>query len=268
MRYARATFRMLGLFGVTAGYYLRWLAGAPFVSASSRRALDWRNRTFRGWARTSARLMGMTITVRNAPPNAPFLLVSNHLSYVDVIVLGSQADCTFVAKSEVASWPILGFVCKTMDTIFIDRRLKRDIQRVMQRIDQTLRRGLGVVLFAEGTSTNGESVLPFKTSLLEFAARKQVPVHYASVRYVVPPGETPANRSVCWWGEMTFPDHLFRLLQVASFEASVVYGSEPIVAADRRALAAALWSAVSSQVRLSRQAVTRWGTAPDFSARK
>lgn len=198
MRYVRAIFRMLGLCGITAAYYLRWLAGAPFVFTSNSRARNWRNRNFRGWAQKSARLMSMRINVRNDAPSAPFLLVSNHLSYVDIIVLGSPADCAFVAKSEVAGWPIIGLICRTMDTIFIDRKLRKDIPGVMQQIDKTFRRGLGVVVFAEGTSTNEQSVLPFKTSLLELPARNHLPVHYASVGYVVPPGETPADRSVCW----------------------------------------------------------------------
>ena len=251
MRYLRATFRLIALCGVTAGYYLRWLAWMPLVTSAAGGARNWRNRNFRGWARTAARVMGMTIHVRNEPPTGPFLMVSNHLSYVDVIALGSQTDCAFIAKSDVASWPVLGLICKTMDTIFVDRRLKRDVRRVMLQIDQTLKSGLGVVLFAEGTSTNGQGVLPFKTSLLDFAARNHVPVHYASVRYVAPAGETPADTSVCWWGEMTFPDHLFRLLQLSSFQASLVYGSEPIIADDRRVLAATLWQAVSEQIRPS-----------------
>jgi len=254
MRYARATFRFFALCGITAGYYLRWLTGAPFVFATNSRARDWRNRNFCGWARTSVRVMGMSINVRNQPPTGPFLMVSNHLSYVDIIVLGSQANCAFVAKSEVARWPIIGLICRTMDTIFIDRNLRKDIPGVMQRIEETMRRGLGVVLFAEGTSTNGQCVLPFKTSLLEFAARNLSAVHYASVGYVVPSGEPSADRSVCWWGDMTFPGHLFRLLQLPSFEASLIYGSKPIVAGDRRVLAAKLWSAVSSQLRSSPKA--------------
>jgi 1-acyl-sn-glycerol-3-phosphate acyltransferase len=251
MRYARATFRLIALGGVMAGYYLRWLLGAPFVFAFNSCARDWRNLNFRGWALTSVRVMHLTINVRNQPPTGPFLMVSNHLSYVDIIVLGSQANCAFVAKSEVANWPIIGLICRTMDTIFIDRKSRKDIRRVMQRIDETLRRGLGVVLFAEGTSTNGQSVLPFKTSLLDFAARNHLPVHYASVGYVAPPGEHSADQSVCWWGDMTLPGHLFRLLQLPSFEASLVYGSEPVVADDRRVLAAKLWSAVSSELNSS-----------------
>ena len=249
MRQARAIFRVLGLCAITAAYFLRWQSGIPFVFASTNRAREWRNRNFRRWAQTAARVMGMTIRVRNEPPMGPFLMVSNHLGYVDVILLASQANCAFVAKREVASWPIIGPICRAMNTIFIDRKLRRDIPNAMQQITKTLRRGLGVVLFAEGTSTNGQRVLPFKTSLLEFAARNQLPVHYASVGYVVPYGETSAEESVCWWGDMTFPDHLFRLLQLPSFEAILVYGAEPIVSNDRRVLATKLWSAVSSQLR-------------------
>ena len=249
MRQARAIFRVLGLCAITAAYYLRWLSGILFVVSSTNRARDWRNWNFRSWAKTAARVMGMTISVRNEPPKGPFLMVSNHLSYVDVIVLASQGNCAFVAKREVASWPIIGVISRTMNTIFIDRKLRRDIPKAMQHITKTFRRGLGVVLFAEGTSTNGQCVLPFKTSLLEFAARNQLPVHYASVGYVVPYGETSAEESVCWWGDMTFPDHLFRLLQLPSFEASLIYGAEPIVSDDRRVLATKLWSAVSSQLR-------------------
>jgi 1-acyl-sn-glycerol-3-phosphate acyltransferase len=248
MRQARALFRVLGLCGVTAAYYLRWLSGIPFVFGSNNRARDWRNRNFRSWAQMAARVIGMTIIVRNEPPKGSFLMVSNHLSYVDVILLASQADCAFVAKREVAGWPIIGSVCRATNTIFIDRKLRRDIPNSMRQIVETLRRGVGVVLFAEGTSTNGDRVLPFKTSLLEIAARNQLPVHYASVGYVVPHCETPATESVCWWGDMTFPDHLFRLLQLPSFEASLVYGAEPITSDDRRVLATKLWSAVSSQI--------------------
>ncbi|MEO6392653.1 MAG: lysophospholipid acyltransferase family protein [Pyrinomonadaceae bacterium] len=248
MKYVRAIIRTLALIGVSAGYYLRWSCGRLWVAGSRQRALDWRNRSFRGWARTSARVIGMTINSRNQPPAGPFLLVANHLSYVDVIALAAQLDCAFVAKSEVATWPFIGALCRKMDTIFIDRRSKRDLQRALAQIDQTRASGLGVVLFAEGTSSDGTAVLPFKASLLATAARAGVPVHYASVGYVAPVGEIPAGRSVCWWGDMTFLDHLFRLLQLPSFSAKLVYGPEPIIDRDRRVLAADLRSAVSAQL--------------------
>ncbi len=249
MKILRGTIRLLGLCGITGFYYLRWLAGVPFVFTSEGHALRWRNRNFGGWARASARIMGLAVNVRNRPPEAPFLLISNHLSYVDVVVLASQVDCAFIAKSEVAGWPILGFISGTLDTIFIDRKRKRDVVRAMSAAEATLRRGLGVILFAEGTSTGGHTPQPFKSSLLEFAARRRLPVHYSSIRYVVPQGEPSADQSVCWWGSMTFPGHLFRLLQLSGFEANLTYGPQPIINEDRRALAAQLWSAVNAQLK-------------------
>ncbi len=251
MNYLRATLRSIGLLLVTAAYFGRWFAGLPFAGSSGSRARAWRNRNFRGWTGACARIIGLTIEVRNQPPSPPFLLVSNHLSYVDVLVLAERGDCTFVAKSEIAGWPMFGWLFRMAGTIFIDRKIKRDIPRVIELIGKTLESGLGVILFAEGTSSNGKTVLPFKPALLELAVREELPVHYARVSYAVPPGETPVERSVCWWGNMTFHGHLFRLLQVPYFHAKVVYGSEPIIAGDRQVLAEKLWTAVNSQLRLA-----------------
>src|SRR5712691_1487157 len=247
MKYLRAMIRLFALCGITAGYYLSWLMGLPFVSPFPEVARNWRRRNFGGWARASTRVVGMKVNARNAPPASPFLLVSNHLSYVDIVVLESQVDCAFIAKSEVASWPILGFICRTLNTIFIDRKRKRDIPKAMARAEATMNRGLGVVLFAEGTTTAGQTVSPFRSSLLEFAARRQMPVHYASISYVVPPDQAPVEESVCWGGDITFPTHVYRLLQLRQLDAHVVFGPEPILADDRHVLAAALWSAVSAQ---------------------
>jgi 1-acyl-sn-glycerol-3-phosphate acyltransferase len=248
MKLLRATVRLVGLGAVTAFFYFRWLAGFLFVFHSTERALAWRNRNFCGWARASARLMGLTVNVRNTAPSAPFLLTSNHLSYVDVVVFASLLPCAFVAKSEVSGWPILGSVSTTFDTIFIDRKNRRDVLRAMRMVETTLGQGLGVVLFAEGTSTAGLTPKPFKSSLLEFAARQRLPVFYSSIRYVVPPGERAVEQSVCWWGSMTFPSHLFRLLQLPEFRAELTFGPDPVVSEDRRILAGQLWSAVAAQL--------------------
>ena len=249
MKLLRATIRLVALCCVTGFYYLRWLAGVPLVLISPQQALRWRNRNFRDWARALVWIMGLSIHIRNAPPVAPFLLISNHLSYVDIVVLGSQLNCAFVAKSEVARWPILGLISASMNTIFIDRKRKRDLRKAMSTAKATLDRGLGLVLFAEGTSTGGGQPLPFKSSMLEFAARQRMPVHYASIEYHVASHERPARESVCWWGSMTFPGHLFRLLQLSAFEAYLTFGAQPIINEDRRLLAEELWSAVSAQLK-------------------
>ncbi|HKZ02753.1 MAG TPA: lysophospholipid acyltransferase family protein [Pyrinomonadaceae bacterium] len=239
--------RVIVLCGITGGYYLLWLLGVPFVNPFPAVARRWRARNFRGWARTAARVVSLQINASNAPPVSPFLLVANHLTYVDIVVLESQVDCAFIAKKEVASWPILGFICRSLSTIFINRGQKRDILQAMAKAEQTLDKGLGVVLFAEGTSSKGTTVAPFKPSLLEFAARGRIPVHYATISYSVPPDESGAEQSVCWWNDMAFHKHIFRLLQLRRFEATVTFGPRPIQAEDRHVLAAELWSAVRSQ---------------------
>ncbi len=89
MKYLRATIRLITLCGIIVGSYLFWLVGQPVLFAFPNALCRWRRLTIGGWARTSARVLGMKISVRNTPPSAPFLLVSNHLSYLDVIVLES-----------------------------------------------------------------------------------------------------------------------------------------------------------------------------------
>jgi len=131
-----------------------------------------------------------------------------------------------------------------MNTIFIDRARRRDTARVNRTVEKILAEGRSVVLFAEGTSTQGATVLPFKSALLEQAARASFPVSYAALSYSVPAGEMPAHLSVCWWGEMTFFKHLFDLFHLSEIRASVVFGSETIRETNRKALAIKLRSAV------------------------
>jgi 1-acyl-sn-glycerol-3-phosphate acyltransferase len=248
MKYLRATIRLLAISGVMAGYYLLWLMGVPFVFAFPKKARQWRNWIFSGWARASAKVMRMKVVVNHTAPPAPFLLVSNHLSYVDVILLRSRLNCVFVAKREIAEWPIVGQVCRSMHTIFIDRDRKRDAVRVRPQLEQAITAEYGVVIFPEGTSTDGRTVLPFRSALLEAAAKQQLPVHYATISYQTPDGECSAEQAICWWGKMTFAGHVFRLLQLREFEGTVTFGGAPVVAGDRRELAAKLWTAVSAQL--------------------
>jgi 1-acyl-sn-glycerol-3-phosphate acyltransferase len=247
IKYARATFRSIVLCAITGGYFLIFSLGRPLLAGFPKAGRRWRALTFGGWARLASKVVNMQVKANNAPPGAPFLLVANHLTYVDIVLLQAQVDCYFIAKSEVASWPMLGRICRSLGTIFIDRGQKRDILQAMSRAEDALDKGLGVVLFAEGTASKGETVAPFKPSLLEFAARRRIPVHYATISYGVPPGEIPAEQSVCWWNDMPFAKHIFRLLQVRSFEATVSFGPQPIKAADRHVLAEELWLAVHSQ---------------------
>jgi len=247
MRLLRATTRLTLLLLITGVLSLSLIAGKITLIPFRHASLFWRNLHFRTWAKLLARLLSIRINSPAKAPDRPFLLVANHLSYIDVIVLASQVDCAFVAKSEVATWPIIGWLSRAADTVFINRRQHRDLRRAMNDVEELIKRGLGVVLFAEGTSTCGQHVAPFKSSMLQLAAEKQIPVYHASISYSTRLAEASVDQAVCWWGEMTFSDHFFRLLKLSEFDALVRFGSEPIVSTNRRVLAAKLWQAVNAQ---------------------
>lgn len=180
------------------------------------------------WARGVGRCMGIRIRTEGRPPRAPYLLVTNHLSYVDIVALQAACGCVFLAKAEVSRWPVIGFLARTTGTLFVDRTRRRDLPRAVEAIESVVRRGRGVVFFPEGTSTEGREVLPFKPSLFEVAIRTGLPVYCASLGYCIPGGTPPARLVVCWWGDMEFFPHLYALLQIPSFEARIAFCSDPI----------------------------------------
>jgi 1-acyl-sn-glycerol-3-phosphate acyltransferase len=199
---------------------------------------------FRNWARASARTLAARVEVRGPIPTAPFFLVSNHLGYVDVLVLASVLDCVFVSKADVAHWPVLGPLVGLVGTVFIDREAKRDIPRVLARIEENLTHGRGIVVFPEGTSSKGATVLPFRPPLLEVAARSRMPVSCVTLTYRTEPGNPPAHLAVCWWGGMGFVAHLLALFRLSGFVATVTFGEDRIVESDRKALASRTREAV------------------------
>jgi 1-acyl-sn-glycerol-3-phosphate acyltransferase len=247
LKTTRAATRLVALCLMTAALYAVWVVGTALMCISKRARARWRGLLIRLWGRAAAAIIGMRLDARGVAPRPPFLLVVNHLGYADVVALAASCECVFVAKKEVGAWPVVGPLCRSMRTIFINRRSHRDIPRALSLIEAALDEGAGVVLFAEGTSTRGAAVLPFKSPLLEAAVRRGLPVHYASLSYRTTPGEVPAATSVCWWGDMTFPKHLFGLLKLKGFRADLAFGADAIVESDRKALAGRLWAAVSAR---------------------
>lgn len=227
------------------------LGGFPFVLlgrlllfAAPRARARFTAGYFRGWARLLLGLLRVRVETAGLPPRSPFLLVANHLSYLDVLVLASRLPAVFVSKAEVRGWPLLGPICTALGTIYIDRGQRREIPRVMAEIEAALGRGLGVIFFPEGTSSRGDTVAPFKPSLLELPARLGRPVHPATLGYRTPPGEPPAHEAVCFWGNVPFARHALGLLGLRSVLASVHFAPEPIRDDDRKRLARRLRAAV------------------------
>jgi 1-acyl-sn-glycerol-3-phosphate acyltransferase len=264
MRPVRAVARLLALLLTNVLFFVyltvTGLLVAIFAKLTGKTyaASQWRTRVFRVWCRAIVRLLGMRVEVQGNPPQPPFVLVSNHLGYIDVIALASELRCVFVSRADVRDWPGVGHLCRSVDTLFIQREDKRDIPRVMNEMEQVLASGRGIVLFPEGTSSSGDGVLPFRPSLLALAARSGRPVHFASISYRTPSGSPPARDVVCWWGEMPFASHLFNLAALPGFRVRLEFGHQPILESDRKILAERLQREVERQIR-----TVVWVRSPD-----
>jgi 1-acyl-sn-glycerol-3-phosphate acyltransferase len=233
MKYLRAVFRYILFVVSTLGIYGVWFTAAPFVPNK----VLWRQLILRTWARAFVRVSNMKIEVIGSPPAPPFFLVCNHLSYTDVPALRAVVNGVFVAKGEIEGWFLAGKICRDMGTIFINRSNRRDIPRAGNEIVKRLEQGEGVIVFPEGTSTKGETVLPFNSSFLEFAAQKDLPVFYASITYATPSNSPKASDTVSWWDEKTFGEHLWYLFQTREYKAIITFGEEPIFDSNRKELA-------------------------------
>jgi 1-acyl-sn-glycerol-3-phosphate acyltransferase len=240
----RTALRLAGLTAWSAVGALLVAGGWLAAGWSARGRSAWRRRVLHWWARGSAHILGMTIEARGDAPAGPALLVANHLGYLDVVLLAACVPAVFVAKREVRRWPAFGALAALAGTIFVDRTAPRDAVRASRSIEAALARGDTVVLFAEGTSTRGDRVLPFKPALLEPAARAGWAVRYAALSYRTPPGQPAASEAVCWWGDMEFLPHLVGVTRLTAFTGSVVFGAEAMRSPDRKDLAAGLQAAI------------------------
>ena len=236
MRLLRAAFRTVLFVTSTLVLYWFWF----FTHFLVPNKVHWRQVMFYAWTKSFTLISHMKIEIVGTPPKPPFFLVTNHLGYTDIPALRVVTKGIFVAKSEINTWFLAGRICRDYGTIFIDRGNRRDIPRAGELIIERLDAGEGVIVFPEGTSTKGDEVLPFNSSFLEFAAKAKIPVSYAALSYRTPDGELPAHLAACWWEDISFFAHLWRLFHVREYTAVVSFGEEPVMIPDRKLLAAEL----------------------------
>ena len=198
------------------------------------------------WGHLICMVMGMKVNVSGTAPKPPFFIVSNHLSYVDVMVLCKTTQTLFVAKNEVKNWPIFGILAKTIGMIFVDREKRSDVARVNNEISDRLEKNYGVTIFPEATTSPGYEILPFKTSLLAYPAARSIPVHYATISYSTPEDEQEAYMAVSWWGEMPFLNHFINILSLRNFTCNITFCEQPELHSNRKELASTLHKYISS----------------------
>ena len=137
------------------------------------------------WARKMLAISGIELVLKGEPlATGPVLLVANHISWLDILVMHSAGYCRFISKSEVKRWPLVGTLATGAGTLFIERESRRDAHRVLQHMVAHLHDGQVLAIFPEGTTSDGLSLLPFHANLIQAAITANVPVQALALRFI------------------------------------------------------------------------------------
>ena len=244
----RAGFRLAGFMVLTFA-----LLPVQIVAVALRRPLARRLPML--FHRLSCRLFGFSVKIEGKPmPCGPTLFVCNHVSYMDIVVLGSLIPGSFIARADLADWPLLGLLAKLQRTIFIDRARRRAALH-RDEVAARIAGGDDLILFPEGTSDDGNSLLPFKSALFAVAERaagggalRVQPVSIAYIRLDGMPIGRGLRPCYAWYGDMTLLPHLWQLLGLG--RVSIMVEFHPPVSgaafASRKALATH-WDAAAAE---------------------
>ncbi len=224
------------------------LIGLPFQMAITRLHLPFWNVLPRLFHKLGCVFLGLRVTTLGHPEkDRPTLLVSNHISWTDIIAIGSVADLTFVAKSEIAHWPFVGFMASMQKTIFVDRTRRRDAKRTTSEMANRLAAGGDVLLFAEGQSDIGTHVLPFRSSLvgaaqtamIESGARNVViqPIAIAYTHLQGMPVSRNERAMIAWIKSKSVGENIRDILRGSVKSVTVSFGEpKPLSEAENRKL--------------------------------
>ena len=203
--------------------------GVVFPFLTSKR----RFRAIRAWSRKLLRILHVRYTLHgHLPTLTPILIVSNHVSWLDIWVIDAVVAVRFVAKSDIRRWPVIGFLVKGVGTIFIERDKRRDTARTNRLIVQALTRGEYVALFPEGTTTDGTELKPYHASLFQPAVGAGATVAVVALRYVHRTGEL--NNDASYAGDRSLLESTRLILRQPSIHVDVIFAGEVSVSGKTR----------------------------------
>ena len=216
-----------------------------------RRSLPARAAWASRWLGRCVRVAGIRIN-RTGPAPGNGLLVANHLSYLDILVLAAVQPTIFVARHDLHTVPVFGRVASHAGTIFLNRQRKRDLLAVVAALPRVVEAGIAPLFFPEGYTTDGRALLPFRSSLFAPAVTHQRPIFPIHINYALEDGGGSVADEVCWWGRMPFWSHGLNLLAKRHVKVRLVFGLAVAPGHDRKRLARAVRTRVSA---LAEQAV-------------
>ena len=226
-----------------SGHILRGLAEVvllfPWLTTSGR------NRHVQAWARTLLKRLNVGISVVGTPPhNGPLMLVSNHTSWLDIVALHAICHCRFVAKADVRKWPVIGRLATGGGTLYVRRESRRDAMRIVHDMAQALRDGDVLAVFPEGTTGNGDVVLPFHANLIQAAISADAPVQAVAIRFVDATSER-SSHAASYTGDESLVGSIWRTLSAEPLCAVLSFGAvQRADGRDRRTLAEELRSEI------------------------
>jgi len=209
------------------------------------------HRTLKSWSRQLLTIFNIGILVEGQQPvrgKGGCLIVANHVSWLDIIVLNAIHPSRFIAKSEVRDWPVIGWLCRRCGTVFIERALRQNASMVNRRISLLLEQDVSIGLFPEGTTTDGKQVGHFHSALIQPAIDAGIRLLPMALRYQHKDGET--EFAAAFVGDMTLAQSIWQILRCTHQDALVVFTPALMAEnANRRVLARAAHEAISQALQ-------------------
>lgn len=265
----RQIVRVLSILGYCLLFLLITVA-ARLVAGSGVRGWRLAGELHRLWALGLLRILGVKVYLqgeiwRAADGRSGCLIVSNHLSYLDIAVISSFFPAVFIAKSEVADWPLLGWLARLGGTLFLRRGETESSVECFYKACARLRRGVNIAIFPEGTTTDGRVMAPFQPFFLASAIRCRRPVLPLRIEVIsCQSGDDGSELSVgealdvyCWYGEQSFLPHFWRLLSMKSIEVSLT--AAPVLGEEFQERADELVEVVTDMIAAGSAAITGEG---------
>jgi 1-acyl-sn-glycerol-3-phosphate acyltransferase len=234
----------------------------PWVAENIRLRLE------RRWSAGMMRILNIRVHVRGIPPDLNArnaMLIANHISWLDIYLLCSVRPARFVSKAEVRTWPLVGWLAHKVGTFFIDRTRRHDTARVNHEMSAALSNGGCVAVFPEGTTSHGDTLLPFHASLLQPAVHSESKIWPAAIRYTHADGSL--NLAATYVGEVSFAESLEQILRQPEMYAELVF-MEPISAhgKTRRDLARQAELAIAEALNLALPSNVSVGEPPTVTS--
>lgn len=220
-----------------------WIVATQFPRLSQ----DARDAHVRRWSRQMLAALHIRLIVEGAYDPRARLMVANHVSWLDILAINAAQPTRFVGKSELKSWPILGWLIANTGTVFIERAKRRDAVRVVHHMTDVLRAGQHVTIFPEGTTGDGHQVLPFHANLLQAAITADTPVQPVALRYG--DAHSEVSEAAAYVSETNIWQSLWRVAMARHLRARITFLPVQPPLDERRALAAALRQAIEARLQ-------------------